>query len=87
MTTESRELVDRRTALLMSGAAAVGVALVTPQDAAASNFPRLDKALEQMKDAKDYLENAKSLFGGHKRKAVNALTTAISEIEMAIAKG
>lgn len=81
------EALNRRTALQVAGAVVVGAVAMTPDAAEASNWPRLDKALEQMKDAKKFLEDAKTGFGSHKKKAINALATAITEIEAAIENG
>jgi hypothetical protein len=55
-----------------------------PSRAQASKFGRLDNALDAMRDAKKYLQHAPSIFGGHKKKAIEALSTAIDEIEEAI---
>jgi hypothetical protein len=78
------EVINRRNALLVAGAAGLGVAALTPSSALASNWPKLDKALVEMKDAKTFLEKAEAKFGGHKKKAIEALNTAITEIEAAI---
>jgi hypothetical protein len=49
-----------------------------------ANHPRLVKAIEDMKEAKAYLQNAPKTFGGHKAKAINALDAAIRELEAAL---
>jgi septal ring factor EnvC (AmiA/AmiB activator) len=74
----------RRKALLAAGVASLAVLGLLPSAAQAANFPRLEKALAEMKEAKKFLQNAKNMFGGHKKKAIDALTTAIAEIEEAI---
>lgn len=78
------ENLNRRTALLVAGAAGLGAVALAPSTALASNWPKLDKALEEMKAAKTFLEKAADKFGGHKKKAIEALTTGITEIEAAI---
>jgi len=37
-----------------------------------------------MKEAKEDLENAKNIFGGHKKKAIQLLKDGIAELELAI---
>jgi hypothetical protein len=83
----NRPKFDRRAAILLGVAAAAGGSVLSATPAEASNWPRLDKALDEMKDAKKFLENAKDGFGGHKKKAIQALSAAITEIEAAIATG
>ncbi len=74
----------RRKALLVAGAASLAALGLLPSRARASSFPRLDKALVEMREARKFLQNAPNKFGGHKKNAIEALTTAINEIEAAI---
>jgi hypothetical protein len=46
--------------------------------------PRLARALEDMKDAREYLKKAPHTFGGHKKKAIEALDEAIEQVGKAI---
>lgn len=79
------ENLNRRNALLAAGAVGLGVVgLAAPTSAMASNWPKLDKGLDNMKEAKTFLEKAENKFGGHKKKAIDALAAAITEIEAAI---
>jgi len=47
-------------------------------------YPRLEKAIADLRDARQYLLDAPDKFGGHKRKAVDALDTAIAQLELAL---
>jgi len=76
--------LSRRKALLVAGGAGLGVLGLLPARALASKFERLDKALIEMRECKKYLQNAPDMFGGHKKKAIEALTAGIDEIEKAI---
>jgi hypothetical protein len=73
----------RRGLFVAAGAAGLGV-LALPSKAEASKWERLDKALVEMREAKKFLENAPAIFGGHKKKAIDALSSGIDEIEAAI---
>lgn len=73
--------VGRRQAIVGGLAAA---AAIWPTSAQASSYKRLDTALAEMKEAKAYLKDAPAKFGGHRKAAIDALTTAIDEIEKAI---
>lgn len=83
----NKQHVNRRQSLQVMGMASLGLAATAVTPAAASNWPRLDKALAEMNDAKKFLENARTGFGGHRKKAIEALTVAIKEIEEAIKHG
>lgn len=76
--------LSRRKAFLVAGAAGLGVLGLTPAPALASRWPRLDKALVEMREAKKVLQDAPTVFGGHKKEAIEALDRAIKEIEAAI---
>jgi hypothetical protein len=80
----SERKLGRRKVLMVAGAAGLGILGLVPSRAAASSYPRLDKAIEGMKDAKKYLEKAPPKFGGHKKKAIEALDEAIVQLEKAI---
>ena len=45
--------------------------------------PRLVRAIESLRDAKVYLEEAPHDFGGHKREAIRAVNEAIRQLEFA----
>ncbi len=76
--------MSRRKALLAAGAAGLGVLGVAPSRAEASKYKRLDRALEEMREAKKFLQKAPKVFGGHRKKAIEALNVAMDEIEQAI---
>src|SRR5437016_3022423 len=76
--------LSRRKALAMAGAAGLGVLVASPSPALASKFRKLDKAIIELKDARDYLNESGEMFGGHKKKAIGHLNEAIEEIQAAI---
>jgi hypothetical protein len=45
--------------------------------------PRLARAIEALRDARAYLEEAPHDFGGHKREALRATDEAIRQLEFA----
>ena len=45
--------------------------------------PRLSRALESMRDARAYLQEAPHDFGGHKQAALRATDEAIRQVEIA----
>jgi len=45
--------------------------------------PRIVRAIEALRDAKAYLEEAPHDFGGHKREAIHACDEAIRQLEFA----
>lgn len=45
--------------------------------------PRLVRAIEQLRDARAYLEAAPHDFGGHKREAIRACDEAIHQLDLA----
>lgn len=75
---------NRREALLVAGATGLAVLGLQPSSAQASKHPRIDAAIQEMIAAKDYLQKAPNNFGGHKHKAIEALSAAISQLEMAL---
>ncbi len=48
------------------------------------NHPRLQKAIEELRDVKKHLEKAPHDFGGHRADAVKAVTEAIKQLELAV---
>jgi hypothetical protein len=76
--------LSRRKALAVAGAAGLGALVAAPSPALASKFRKLDKAIVDLRDARDYLKEAGDIFGGHKKKAIAAITESIEEIEAAI---
>jgi len=48
------------------------------------HFPHLHRALERLKDAKQELESAEPIFGGHRDEAVSRTERAMKQIEDAI---
>ena len=76
--------LSRRKALAVAGAAGLGALVASPSPALASKFKKLDKALIDVRDARDYLKESGNIFGGHKGKAITALSEAIEQIEAAI---
>ena len=76
--------MSRRRMFRMAGVASLGVLVPgLSQAQARSKFKKLDKAIEAMKEAKEELEGAKTIFGGHK-KALQLLKDGIAELELAI---
>jgi len=78
--------LDRRAALVLGGSAllAAGTAgLTVAQDKKADKLKRVKEAVKAMKGAKEDIEKGGG-FGGHKKKAVEALDAAIKELEEAI---
>jgi hypothetical protein len=63
---------------------AVGAAAAGSPAEAASKHPRLEKAIEVMKDAKKYLEMAPKGFGGHKKRSIEAIDKAVAELQAAL---
>jgi len=47
--------------------------------------PRIAKAIEALRDARDYLERAPHDFGGHKADAIRATDEAIRQLNFALA--
>jgi hypothetical protein len=45
--------------------------------------PRLARAIESLRDARAYLQEAPHDFGGHKREAIRATDEAIRQLEFA----
>jgi hypothetical protein len=76
--------ITRRRMLVAAGAAGLGVLATNVPEARASRFPRLDAALVEMRTARKELQEAGKIFGGHKQKAIDALSAAIVELEEAI---
>jgi hypothetical protein len=81
----NEQKLGRRKVLMAAGAAAgLGILGLVPGEAAASDYPRLDEAIKAMKEAKKWLEKAPPKFGGHKKKAIEALDEAVIQLDKAI---
>lgn len=82
----AHNVLTGRRAVLVAGLASLGV-LGTAMPARAQKkdkkVQKLKDAIVAMKEAKGEIEKGGG-FGGHKKKAVDALTTAIDELEVAI---
>jgi tRNA A22 N-methylase len=78
MTTMSR----RSSLLALAATFLAGPALA--QKKGKERFPKIREALENMKEAKAELEKAAKVFGGHRKKAIDALDSAISELQQAL---
>jgi len=76
--------ISRRTAFagLAIGTTLMGTTALA-QKAKAKRHPRLTRALQEMRDARTYMEKAPNNFGGHKARAIRALDVAIEELEKA----
>lgn len=46
--------------------------------------PRLQRAIEELRDVKKHLEKAPHDFGGHKADAIKSVTEAIKQLELAV---
>jgi len=46
--------------------------------------PRIARAIESLRDARDYLEKAPHDFGGHKAAAIHATDEAIQQLNLAL---
>jgi hypothetical protein len=77
--------MSRRRLFRVAGAASLGIlATGLSQAQARSKFKRLDRAIEAMKEAKEELEEAPKIFGGHKKEGIRLLKECIAELEKAI---
>lgn len=76
----------RRNALIATGIAGLGLlgASTTQAQQKEGKHPRLRMAVVEMRAARKYLEDAPDNFGGHKKKAIEALDAAIEQIEEAL---
>jgi hypothetical protein len=74
-----------RRGLIVAGLALLcatgGWAAQTP---AKDGHPALERAMEQINNIKGRLQNAPKDFGGHKQKAIDALTVAAGELQQAM---
>jgi len=50
----------------------------------AKRHPRIEKAIDQMRDALDYMQAAPDDFGGHKAAAMNDTRAAIKSLQAAL---
>jgi hypothetical protein len=72
------------------GVLAAGVGLLAGGKAEAQSkrdrnrHPRLAKAIDELRDAREYLNNAPNRFGGHKEAAIEAIDRAIEQLKVAI---
>jgi len=69
----------------------VGTSLLTGTAARAQKakskgrkYPRLEKAIDDLRDARQYLLETPHKFGGHKKKAIDSLDAAIAQLGLAI---
>ncbi len=84
--------VSRRAVLKAGGvgalAAAAGLLATTAvqgqSDADRQRHPRLARAIDDLRDARDYLRNAPNKFGGHKSEAIEAIDRALRQLREAI---
>jgi len=77
--------MSRRAVLTGMGSLAVGgVGGVTLASGVRAGHPRLVKSLGEMREARKYLQAARGDFSGHKARAIEALTAAIVEIDLAL---
>ena len=66
-----------------AGLAALAATALLPSGAAAEErHPRLRKAIDDLKDAKEYLEKADHDFEGHRKKAIEAIDVAIEQLRL-----
>jgi hypothetical protein len=81
--------LSRRAALPVAGLGLLAVAggLLSPGTARAAKHPRIEKALEDLKDVRRYLKNSALGFGGHKQKAIDAVTAAIDQLGICLKNG
>ena len=69
--------------LLLGIVLSAGVITLTAQNERAMH-PRIAKAIEQLKDARAYMEAAPHDFGGHKADAIRATDEAIRQLNLAL---
>jgi hypothetical protein len=70
-----------------AGLAALAAAALLPSKAAAAErheHPHLHRVLEELRAAKDELEETEHRFGGHKREAIDAIRAAIDQVKVCI---
>jgi len=65
-------------------AAGTGTGGVAMASGFRAGHPRLVKSLGEMREARKYLQAARGDFSGHKNRAIEALTAAIVEIDLAL---
>jgi hypothetical protein len=53
-------------------------------DKEAMEHPRIEKAIHELEDAIDYMQNAPSDFGGYKMKAIRDSKKAVESLKMAL---
>ena len=70
--------------LVLGATLSAGMWMLSAQSERAMH-PRLAKAIESLKDAREYLQAAPHNFGGHKVEAVRAIDTAIRQLNLALA--
>lgn len=79
--------LSRRVALAVTTLGVVIAPLVATgaqQKKGEGRHPRLVRAIEALEEARDYLKKAPNNFGGHKKKAVQSITTAIDDVKLAL---
>ena len=71
------------TGLILGVLLTVGGSTMMAQNERAMH-PRLARAIEALRDARDYLEHAPHDFGGHKAAAIRASDDAIRQLNLAL---
>jgi hypothetical protein len=72
-----------RQAILAQGGTGAG-AVQKPNKNGKERHPILQNSMRQLENIKDRLQKAPTDFGGHREKAVDAITHAINELQQAI---
>ena len=72
------------TGLILGVLLTIGGSTVMAQNERAMH-PRIARAIEALRDAREYLEHAPHDFGGHKADAIRATDNAIRELNLALA--
>ncbi len=62
-------------------AALAATALLPSRAAAEERHPRLRKAIDALKDAREYLDKADHDFNGHRKEAIEDIDRAIDQLE------
>ena len=72
------------TGLILGAVLTIGGSTLVAQNERAMH-PRIAKAIEALRDARDYMEHAPHDFGGHKADAIRATDEAIKQLNFALA--
>ena len=73
-----------RRAFMVLGGAAVGAATLTETAHAGEPHKKIHSAISALKEAREYLENAKHDFGGHKKDAIEHINGAIHHLKLCL---